>query len=171
MIKKICFYIFLFFCLLLNIIVDINVPKYFNILNKCFNKTIILTDKLYAIICIILALISILLVIDILLVLHKNKNENKGFKIKEDGTYGTSKWMEENELRNVLGIDNVPGIILGKNKGHLVKLPFDSHFNKNICIFGSSGSMKTIRLFNYKFIRTFKIPKINYSNRSERRNI
>ncbi len=147
MIKKICFYIFLFFCLLLNIIIDINVPKYFNILNKCFNNSIILTNKLHVIICIILALISILILTDILLVLKKKNEETKGIKFKkEDGTYGTSKWMEEKEIAKVLSFDK-PGIILGKQNNKLVKLPFDSHFNKNICVFGSSGSMKTIRFF------------------------
>ena len=36
------------------------------------------------------------------------------------------------------------GIILGKKGNDIIKLPFDSHFNKNIAVFGSSGSMKTI---------------------------
>ena len=47
-------------------------------------------------------------------------------------------------MKQVLGIDENPGIILGKYNNKLVKLPFDSYFNKNICVFGSSGSMKTI---------------------------
>ena len=38
----------------------------------------------------------------------------------------------------------MPGIILGKKGNDIIKLPFDSHFNKNIAVFGSSGSMKTI---------------------------
>lgn len=74
--------------------------------------------------------------------------ENKGIKIKEeDGTYGTSNWMPEIEMKQILSINDVPGIILGKDSGNIVKLPFDSYFNKNIMIFGSSGSMKTIRIF------------------------
>ena len=44
----------------------------------------------------------------------------------------------------------MPGIILGKKNGDIIKLPFSSHFNKNIAVFGSSGSMKTIRFPNYK---------------------
>ena len=31
----------------------------------------------------------------------------------------------------------------GKYNNEIVKLPFESYFNKNICVFGSSGSMKT----------------------------
>lgn len=49
------------------------------------------------------------------------------------------------------------GIILGKKGNDIIKLPFDSHFNKNIAVFGSSGSMKTIRFFNYKLIRTVTV--------------
>lgn len=136
MIKKICFYIFLFFCFILNIVLDCNIKNYFAILNICFEKNIILTNKLYVFICFIIALISVLIILDILLVLFGKKEENKGINFKtEDGTYGTSNWMNENEIGEVLGFNNVPGIILGKYKGKIVKLPFDSHFNKNICVF------------------------------------
>lgn len=148
MIKKICFGMFLFFCLILNIIIDFNIKNYFLILEKCFEKNISLTNNLYASICFIIAFISILIVLDILLVLFKKQEENKGIKFKtEDGTYGTSNWMPENEINQVLGFNETPGIILGKYNGNIVKLPFDSYFNKNIMVFGSSGSMKTIRIF------------------------
>lgn len=149
MIKKICFYIFLFFCLILNIVVDLNIKYYFEVLEKCFKKNIILTPKLYSFICFIIAFISILIVLDILLVLFKKNEQNKGIKFKsEDGTFGTANWMSENEMMQVLSFEK-PGIILGKYNNKLVKLPFDSYFNKNICVFGSSGSMKTIRFFTY----------------------
>lgn len=139
---------FLFFCLILNIIIDFNIKNYFLILEKCFEKNISLTNNLYASICFIIAFISILIVLDILLVLFKKQEENKGIKFKtEDGTYGTSNWMPENEINQVLGFNETPGIILGKYNGNIVKLPFDSYFNKNIMVFGSSGSMKTIRIF------------------------
>ena len=143
--KKVCFCIFLFFCFVLNIIIDFNIKNYFEILNKCFQKNIVLTSNLYGFICFIIALISILIILDILLVLFKSKKENKGINFKsEDGTYGTANWMSENEISQVLGVNNVPGIILGKYNDDIVKLPFKSYFNKNITVFGSSGSMKTI---------------------------
>lgn len=145
MIKKICFYIFLFFCFIFNIIIDMNIKNYIHILNICFNRNIVLSNISYALIWLTVALISFLIVVDIILVLFKKEKQNKGIKIKkEDGTHGTANWMEENEIINVLGINNIPGIILGKYKNNLVKLPFNSYFNKNICVFGSSGSMKTI---------------------------
>lgn len=144
MIKKICFYIVLFFCLILNIIIDMNIKIYFEVLKKCFGESITLTNKLHIFICFIIAVISIFIIIDILLVLYKRNEKNKGINFKtEDGTYGTSNWMSENEMMQVLSFDK-PGIILGKYNNKLVKLPFESYFNKNICVFGSSGSMKTI---------------------------
>lgn len=144
MVKKVCFYVFLVFCFILNIFIDLNIKNYINILNICFNKNITLSNNLYAFICFIIAIISVLIIIDILLVLFKKETENKGIKIKtEDGTHGTSNWMSENEINQVLGIGDIPGIILGKYNNSIVKLPFDSYFNKNICVFGSSGSMKT----------------------------
>ena len=148
MVKKICFGMFLFFCLILNIVIDFNIKNYFLTLEKCFDKNISLANNLYASICFIIAFISILIVLDILLVLFKKQEENKGIKFKtEDGTYGTSNWMPENEINQVLGFNETPGIILGKYNGNIVKLPFNSYFNKNIMVFGSSGSMKTIRIF------------------------
>lgn len=138
MIKKICFYIFLFFCLILNIIIDINIKNYILVLEQCFGKSIVLSSKTYAIICSIIALISILIISDILLVLKKKSNENKGINFKsDDGTHGTANWMSEKEMTEVLSFDK-PGIILGKQNGKFVRLPFDSYFNKNICVFGSS---------------------------------
>ena len=47
------------------------------------------------------------------------------------------------KMKDILGVGDVPGIILGKYNNEIVKLPFESYFNKNICVFGSSGSMKT----------------------------
>ena len=69
MIKKICFYIFLFFCFALNVILDFNIKNYIKLLNKCFNKDIVLTTNNYILICFIIALISFFIIIDILLVL------------------------------------------------------------------------------------------------------
>lgn len=142
--KKVYFYIFLFLFFILNIVIITNVKKYIEILNICFNENIFLSDKLYAIISFTIALISILIILDILLVVSKGKNENKGVIFKpENGTYGTSDWMKLEEMKKVLTIDDIPGIILGRFEGNIVKLPLDTYFNKNICVFGSSGSMKT----------------------------
>lgn len=144
MIKKVIFYIFLFLFLIINIFIILNVKNYIEIINICFNKNIIPTNKLYATICIIIVLISIFIMLDILLITLKKENENKGIIFKpENGTFGTSDWMKLTEIKQILTINDIPGIILGKFENYIVKLPLDSYFNKNICVFGSSGSMKT----------------------------
>ena len=141
--KKIWLYIFLFFCLILNLVIDFNINKYINILNICFKRNIILTIQEYISICSINALIFVFAIIDILLVALKRKKENEGIKFKNnDGTHGTAKWMEEKEMKEILGINEVPGIILGKYNGNIIKLPFDSYFNKNICTFGITNLLE-----------------------------
>lgn len=78
---------------------------------------------------------------------------------KEDGTHGTADWMSEDEIEKVLGKNETPGIILGKSNNDIVKLPFDSYFNKNIAVFGSSGSMKTIGFLITNLLELFKYKK------------
>jgi len=137
--KRVLFYIVLLLLTIIYLIVIFNLKNYFEILNLCFDKNIVLTPKLNISICFIFGFICVLFTLDILLVLYNGKIENKGLKIKkEDATYGTANWMEEKEISNVLSTDNAPGIILGKTNDLLVKLPFKSYFNKNICVFGSS---------------------------------
>ena len=63
---------------------DINVKNYIEILNLCFGNNIVLTTNLYMLICFIIALISVFIVIDILLVLFKKQNENKGINFKTE---------------------------------------------------------------------------------------
>lgn len=146
MFKKSILYIFVFLFLILNIIIDTKLNNYIKILEIVFNRKIYLTINLYSLICLIFAFISILTTLDIILVFKKEKIENKGINFKpEDGTYGTANWMSEKDIKNILTIEDKPGIILGKYNGNIVKLPLNSFFNKNICVFGSSGSMKTIR--------------------------
>ncbi len=83
MIKKIYFYVFLFFCLILNIVLDINIKNYINLLNICFEKDIIVTGNLYVFICFIIALISIFIIIDIYLYYFKNKTKIKALISKQ----------------------------------------------------------------------------------------
>jgi len=143
--KKVFLFVALFFLIILNLLFIFNLENYFNIINLCFNKNIVLTTNLYVSICVIFCLILIFIILDILLVVYNSKIENKGLNIKkDDATHGTAKWLDEKEIFNILGNNASAGIILGKYNNNLVKLPFDSYFNKNICVFGSSGSMKTI---------------------------
>ena len=151
---------------------DVNIKNYINILNICFEKDITLTRILYVLICFIIALISIFIIIDILLVLSNRKNENKGINFKiEDGTYGTSTWMSEKETKEILGIDDISGIILGKLNENIIKLPFNSYFNKNIAVFGSSGSMKTTSFLLTNLLELSKYKKSIICTDPKRRNL
>lgn len=154
MIKKVILYFTIIVCIILNIIVDTNINNYIKIINECFNKNSVLNDFYYAIICSIIGVISVLIITATKLVVFHKKEEKKGIDIKfEDGTFGTANWLSNEEINSILGKSNTPGIILGKKNEEIIKLPFDSYFNKNIAVFGSSGSMKTIRIFNNKSIR------------------
>ena len=143
--KNSFFKIFIGIIFILNLIVYFNISNYIQILNYCFKKQNIISSNFYMLICSIFAFISILMVLAIKLIINSKSDEIKGIKFKkEDGTYGTANWMNENDIKKVLGKGDTPGLILGKRNGEIIKLPFDSYFNKNIAVFGSSGSMKTI---------------------------
>lgn len=144
MIKKKIFFVSLFLGIILNIILDININNYIKILEKCFNQNIFIDNKIYASICFINALISILIIVCIKLIVENKQDEIKGFRLKsDDATFGTANWMNEKEIKGTLSMEDVPGIILGKKNDKIIKLPFNNFFNKNIAVFGSSGSMKT----------------------------
>lgn len=120
-------------------LVTFNINKYIVIINKVFNKNINDNIFLYIIICSIFALILILTDIAIMLVIYSKKEEIKGIKLKnEDGTFGTANWMTTKEIKSVLGGNESKGLIIGKSNGEMIRLPFDSKFNKNIAVFGSS---------------------------------
>lgn len=95
MTKKIIFYIFLFFCFILNVVIDFNVKNYVELLEECFEKNITLTANLHMLICSIIAFISILILLDILLVFYKKQEQNKGINFKtEDRNLWDSKLDE-----------------------------------------------------------------------------
>ena len=78
----------------------------------------------------------------------KNKDyDPRNFIRSKRGTYGTSGWMVEKEMRSVLEVASVAkarGIILGKTEqGSVICLPEDTRLNKHIAVFGASGTMKS----------------------------
>ena len=76
-----------------------------------------------------------------------NRNyDPRGFRISKEGTYGTATRMNEKEMREDLEVSspaNAQGVILGEHKGKVVCMPIDTHFNRHICVFGASGTMKS----------------------------
>ena len=71
----------------------------------------------------------------------------RNFTRSKRGTYGTSGWMVEKEMRSVLEVASVAkarGIILGKTEqGSVICLPEDTRLNKHIAVFGASGTKKS----------------------------
>ena len=89
------------------------------------------------------------------LIVEEKQNEIDGFKLKrKDGTFGTANWMNEKEMKEILSTSEIPGIILGKYNNEIIKLPFNSYFNKNICVFGSSRKYENERISFDKRFRT-----------------
>ncbi len=86
---------------------------------------------------------------------HNRRDRERNFDYSNKGTYGTSGFMSEQEMREVFEVDSVrnnDGILLGLYHNKPLFLPHDTFMNRNIAVFGASGSMKS-RAFvrNYIF--------------------
>lgn len=99
----------------------------------------------------IVAFIIFTVILLILFAIMKNMDITDGQVginyLKEDGTQGTANWMDVNEVKKVIGVGTEKGLVFGSIedgiKSKMVTLPPDTFFNKNIAVFGSSGSMKS----------------------------
>lgn len=70
----------------------------------------------------------------------------RGFAKSKSGVYGTAAWMSEGEMKGLLEvspIEQAEGTILGEYTGKTVCLPKDTKLNRNIAVFGASGTMKS----------------------------
>lgn len=154
--KKIISFSLIALMLLIDICLFFYSPKYLYIINELFHKKIELGVSQKYIIYFIITLISILIYFNILLLMYKNKEIQKGINLKEDdGTYGTANWMNQEEASNVLGLNNEEGLLLGKKDNKKVVLPFKSFFNKNILVIGSSRKYENCWICNAKYFATF----------------
>lgn len=73
-------------------------------------------------------------------------DRERNFEYSSKGTYGTAGFMSEKEMHNIFDVDSInnnTGILLGLYKNKPIFLPKDSFMNKNIAVFGASGSMKS----------------------------
>lgn len=64
----------------------------------------------------------------------------------DSGSYGTAGFMNDKEMKAVLECVNVrktDGIILGRKDKKAVCLPSNTRLNRNIAVYGASGSMKS----------------------------
>lgn len=74
-------------------------------------------------------------------------DKERNLNYSEKGTYGTSGFMTPEEMYQVLELTSHvkknKGTILGKLNGKAVCLPYETRMNKNIAVYGASGSMKS----------------------------
>ena len=73
-------------------------------------------------------------------------DRERNFEYSSKGTYGTSGFMTEKEMYSIFEVDTVKnntGILLGLYKNKPIFLPQDTFMNKNVAVFGASGSMKS----------------------------
>lgn len=74
-------------------------------------------------------------------------DEDRNFLYSAKGTYGTSGWMTPQEMKTVLdlvpNVQKYKGIILGLQDGKAVCVPENTMLNKNLAVYGASGSKKT----------------------------
>ena len=123
-----------------------NIENIFDIL------IIFFTDIKVVFIWSVIQIILFLLIYTIRFTIKNYKIENKGINFKsDDGTFGTANWMNEKELLNSFELETGDGLIVGKLNNKIVTLPNDTLHNKNVAIFGASGSKKSRRICYTKY--------------------
>ena len=148
----------LLFFLISYIILIPAINGFMKLLEKCFQTdlntidinllnifTVIFRNGTISIIWIILNLIIILVAKNVITTKQNAKIEIEGINLKKkDGTFGTADWGTKEEIQEYLSIGKRDGIILGETEEQeIITLPMDTYLNKNIAVFGSSGSKKS----------------------------
>lgn len=116
----------------------------------CFHTA--LTDFPYNLYGIFLCLVLFGLLTFLLMRMGYDRNgeisdHDRNLNYSTKGTYGTSGFMTPDEMMKVLeltgDVKKSKGTILGKLNGKAVCLPYQTRMNKNIAVYGASGSMKS----------------------------
>ena len=116
----------------------------------CFHTA--LTDFPYNLYGIFLCLVLFGLLTFLLMRMGYDRNgeisdHDRNVNYSTKGTYGTSGFMTPDEMMKVLeltgDVKKNKGTILGKLNGKAVCLPYQTRMNKNIAVYGASGSMKS----------------------------
>jgi len=115
---------------------------------ECLKAAFTFPYGLYGIfICISLFALLFLLVMKLGFGDNGEYDRERNLIYSRKGTYGTAGFMTEEELVKVLDLTtNVRrnrGTILGKLDGKVVCIPTESRMNRNIAVYGASGSMKS----------------------------
>lgn len=74
-------------------------------------------------------------------------DKDRNFIYSRKGTYGTSGFMSEKEAEEIFtltsSLKNQTGTVFGMLGGKFLCMPEESMLNKNVAVYGASGSMKT----------------------------
>lgn len=114
----------------------------------CARALVIFPYNLYGLLlCLLLAGILILMVMRMGYGDKLEYDRERNLKYSNQGAYGTSGFMTEDEMGKVLelikDVRHTRGIILGKLDNKAVCLPEKTRMNRNIAVYGASGSMKS----------------------------
>lgn len=116
--------------------------------SSCLKALTIFPYSLYGIFLCLAALgILVLMVMRMGLGAKGTYDKERNLTYSDLGTYGTSGFMTDEEMHGVLelvsDISHNRGVILGKLYGKAVCLPEKTRMNRNVAVFGASGSMKS----------------------------
>ena len=115
---------------------------------SCLKALTIFPYSLYGIFLCLLAAILLAFVVMRMGIGGKGTlDKERNFSYSDKGTYGTSGYMTTEEFNKVLNltsdIQHSTGIILGTLDDKVVCLPENSPYNRNVAVFGASGSLKS----------------------------
>lgn len=117
-------------------------------IGACLQALTVFPYSLYGIfLCLTALLILILFIMRMGFSKKGQYDRERNLTYSDEGTYGTSGFMSEPELHQVLelaaDIGKSNGVILGKIQEKAVCLPEHTRLNRNVAVFGASGSMKS----------------------------
>lgn len=113
---------------------------------SCF-RHVFSMDGFYALLfeCILIAIL-------VVMVMHMGNStggeldRERNFAYSEKGTYGTAGYLEQREMKKLLCLTDIrhtKGTILGIVEKQIASIPLESRMNRNIAVYGASGSMKS----------------------------
>lgn len=114
----------------------------------CFRALTVFPYSLYGILlCVGIFGLLIFMVMRMGLGSKGTYDNERNLTYSDKGTYGTSGFMTAAEMREVLelvtDVSRNRGVILGKLNSKAVCLPEKTRMNRNVAVFGASGSMKS----------------------------
>ena len=133
---------------------------------ECFRAAFGMPYGLYGIgICVLLLLLLFAFVMKLGFSEAGEYDKERNFSFSRKGTYGTAGFMTDREMRELLQVCDIrdcTGIILGQVGDKVVALPDDTRFNKNIAVYGSSGSMKSRSYIRNHVLQLIKLGQSFY---------